>query len=266
MPSLARITIFPFKSLPGVEVAHASFTAGGGLRHDRAYALFDAGGNLINGKRTDAVHRLPVAFALRGDDITVTVGTGADATSHVLRDGMHDRSAVAAVEERFSAHFGMPVRLLHDAQYGFPDDADSPGPTVVARASLQSVAGWFASLPVDEVRRRFRANLELDDCPPFWEDRLYGAPGNVVRFRIGEVELLGINPCLRCVVPSRDSRNGGVMPGFQRRFVEQRAATLPAWANRTRFDVYYRLSVNTCIAPGQGGKSIRAGDEVTIVG
>lgn len=266
MARLARITLYPVKSLPGVDVAQASFTAGGSLRHDRAFALCDDGGNLINGKRTAAVHRLQVRCAIRGDDVAITVGSGTDETTHVLIEGIGDRSAVGALEARLSLLLQQCVRLLYDGKHGFPDDLDSPGPTVVSTASLQSVADWYPSMNPDEVRRRFRANVELDDCEPFWEDHLYGDPGTVVRFRIGTVELEGINPCLRCVVPSRDTSTGDQLEGFQREFVDRRKATLPRWANRARFDVHYRFSVNTWVSPGQAGKIISVGDEVTVVG
>ena len=49
---------------------------------------------------------------------------------------------------------------------------------------------WFG-LDLRQARGRFRANLEIGDTEPFWEDRLYGRANEVVRFRIGEVVLEG---------------------------------------------------------------------------
>jgi hypothetical protein len=44
---------------------------------------------------------------------------------------------------------------------------------------------------------------------------------------------------------------------------ERRAATLPDWAERTRFDHFYRLTVNTR-APRQAGRTVRIGDPVVL--
>jgi MOSC domain-containing protein len=156
----------------------------------------------------------------------------------------------------------MAVRIARDPEGGFPDDLESPGPTVISTATLQEVAGWYPGHNEHDMRCRFRANLEFDDCPAFWEDQLYGDPDSVVNFRIGEVRFSGINPCQRCVVPTRDPSTGDELAGFQSTFTTRRRATLPAWANRARFDFFYRLAVNTRIAASETGKTIRVGDRV----
>src|SRR4029079_14548107 len=114
-------------------------------------------------------------------------------TFHIDRDR-------SSLEDCFSARFDMPVTIAENAEAGFPDDPETPGPTFVSTATLECVASWFR-LPLDEVRRRFRANLEIDGGEPFWEDRLFAAVGNVVRFSVGNVSFEGTNPCARCVVP-----------------------------------------------------------------
>lgn len=264
MPRLARITVYPLKSLPGVDVDHATLTAGGALRHDREYALVDARGNFINGKRTPAIHRLDASCALDGDAVRVTLPSGAGVETFALDDGARQ----AALEARLSHYFGEPVQLERDTNGGFPDDPDASGPTVISTASLAAAATWYAGFTAADMRRRFRANLEIDDCPAFWEDRLFGDPGATVKFRVGEVQLLGTNPCKRCVVPTRDPSSGDELAGFQRTFVQQRRDTLPGWASRARFDFYYRFATNTRAADGAAdteGKRIRVGDAVEIV-
>ncbi len=59
---LARITIFPIKSLDGVAVESARITRGGILENDRVHAIYDAEGKVVNGKRTARVHELRCAF------------------------------------------------------------------------------------------------------------------------------------------------------------------------------------------------------------
>jgi MOSC domain-containing protein len=59
---LGRIFIFPIKSLDGVSLESARVTGGGILENDRAYAIYDADGKVVNGKRTARVHELRCAF------------------------------------------------------------------------------------------------------------------------------------------------------------------------------------------------------------
>ncbi len=154
------------------------------------------------------------------------------------------------------------MRLVENCETGFPDDLDAPGPTIVSTATLVAVAEWFPGLTVDEARRRFRANLEIDGVEPFWEDRLYGRDGEPVRFRIGDVEFFGTNPCQRCVVPTRDSQTGDVLSDFQKQFATQRESTLPVWAERSRFNHFYRLAVNTRVVSSDGMLSV--GSELSL--
>jgi len=112
---------------------------------------------------------------------------------------------------------------------------------------------------------RFRANLEIADSEPFWEDRLFGEAEGVARaFRIGNVLLAGTNPCQRCVVPTRDPATGAVWPEFAKIFAVTRSAQLPQWAPRLRFDHFYRLTVNTRPL-GSAGGTLHVGDEIQLV-
>src|SRR4051812_9576649 len=57
-PVLNRITIYPIKSLGGVELQRSKISKGGCLLHDREFALMDDQGRFINGKSTPLVHSL----------------------------------------------------------------------------------------------------------------------------------------------------------------------------------------------------------------
>ena len=257
---LARIDIFPVKSLDGVSVAQATVLGSGALMGDRTYALFDAQNHFINGKRNAAIHRLRSVFSNDGESITLAVDGAIDgdtpaATFHL----QHQRPAL---EAWLSHYFQQPVTLQANRDLGFPDDTNAAGPTVISTATLQTIADWYG-LTLDETRRRFRTNLEIDGVPPFWEDRLFSADGSPVRFEIGDVMLEGTNPCQRCVVPTRDTRTGAATKSFQTSFTQQRVATLPAWAPRQRFNHFYRLAVNTNIS-NQHGQILKLGDSVSV--
>ena len=64
MPRLARIALYPIKSLDPISVDAADLLPCGALKHDRQFALVDVAGRFVNGKRTDLVHRLETANEL----------------------------------------------------------------------------------------------------------------------------------------------------------------------------------------------------------
>jgi uncharacterized protein YcbX len=165
------------------------------------------------------------------------------------------------IEAWLSAYFGFPVELTKNNEAGFPDDTESPGLTIISVATLKEIARWF-SLPLEEVRTRFRTNIEIDGAPPFWEDRLFGKADRSIVFEIGETRFEGINPCQRCVVPSRDPVFGTTDKMFVQRFMEQRRESLPAWSERSRFNHFYRVAVNTRLLGDAG--IVRAGDPVRL--
>jgi uncharacterized protein YcbX len=248
--------VFPVKSLDGVDVEAAELTRRGGFRHDRRFALVDEEGRYVNGKTEPRVHALRVAY-----DPTLSVAWFTDTRTG---DGRTFRLPAdrAALAGWLGPILGRPVSLRSDDDGGFPDDELAPGPTIVSTATLSAVASWFPGLDVDSVRRRLRSNIEVDGVPPFWEDTLYGVAAADVPFRIGDAVFEGTNPCQRCVVPSRDPETGEPLPAFAKRVAERRAATLPAWAERSRFNHFYRLAVNTRAAPQQTGRLVRVGDPI----
>jgi len=258
LPSLARITIYPVKSLDGLEVAGAVVLPSGALEHDRRFAVVDDEGRFVNGKRTAKVHLIRSTYDAPNRTLTLGIQGCEDRRSFSLDA---DRKTL---NEWLSRHFDRSVTVVENAECGFPDDTDSPGPTLLSTATLRAISEWFPELVEDESRRRFRANLEVGGVEALWEDRLFTEPGGVVRFRVGDVVFEGVNPCQRCVVPSRSPLDGEPIPEFQNRFRTKRQETLPPWAAPSRFNHFYRLAINTRIAQGQRG-TIRVGDEVEIL-
>ena len=256
---LARIDVYPVKSFDGVTVEVARVLPAGCLEGDRRYAVVDAQGKFVNGKRTPLVHSLEMSFGEAFERVTITDRRDGRAETYSLAG---DRGAM---EARLSEHFGMAVTLREDVASGFPDDTLASGPTVIGAETLATVGEWFG-LPFENAQRRFRANLTLEGGGPFWEDRLFAAPGETVTFRIGEVTFFGTNPCARCVVPGRDPAREEVIPRFPTTFAERRRASLPAWTEREAFDHFFRVAVNTRLyAPAAGGV-LRVGDAVEMFG
>ncbi len=258
MARITRILLYPIKSLDGIGVAEARVSAGGALEGDRRYAIVDGTGRYVNGKRLPDVHRLRARYD--GARTRVVLCNGVEERAFHL-----DRER-AELARWLARYFGFPVEVRDDPQSGFPDDREAYGPTLIGAATLDRLTGWFPGKTADEMRLRFRANLEIGEVPAFWEDRLYGAAGTTVSFQIGAVRLEGTNPCQRCVVPTRDPWTGAEDRGFQKTLARRRAETLPPWAARSRFDHFYRLAVNTRIPISEAGKPIRVGDPIEIRG
>ncbi len=130
--------------------------------------------------------------------------------------------------------------------------------------TIDTVAGWFGGVAPDEMRRRLRPNVVLGGVPAFWEDHLFADRDSRVRFSIGGTALLGVNPCQRCVVPSRDPDTGDQIERFNQRFIEKRRETMPDWSGGDWFDHDFRLMINTAVPEASWGESIAVGDELTV--
>ncbi|MCU0551666.1 MAG: MOSC N-terminal beta barrel domain-containing protein [Leptolyngbya sp. Prado105] len=257
MPTLTHLLIYPIKSLDGIAVNQAKILPGGALEHDREFCIVDRSGKVVNGKRTDAIHQIRSTFDLSARIVTLSIQNDRPVSFHLD----HGRSGIAGW---LSDYFGFSVLLQQDLNTGFPDDLTSPGPTLISTATLERAANWFPGMSIEQMRSRLRTNLELDPVPAFWEEQLYSAAETPVTFQLGHVTLQGINPCQRCIVPTRDAISGEAYPGFQKTFSLQHKAELPDWAAIDRFDHYYRMGVNTRIAPTEAGKTLKIGDGLSI--
>ena len=215
-------------------------------------------------------------------------------TDRVVRETWHYKDGASSDFVRFNLvseqqalcnwledYFGFPVEIKQNLEMGFPDDTVSPGATIVSTATLEAIADWYPELTTEDIRRRFRTNIEIAGVPAFWEDRLFttpeqtvretwhykdGASSDFVKFKVGDVEFMGVNPCQRCVVVTRSPQTGQSYPKFQKTFIQQRKNTLPEWTERSRFNHYFRLAVNTRLAPSEAGKAIAVGDRVMVLG
>jgi len=196
MPTLDRITLFPVKSLDGVEVHATRLLAGGGLEHDRRWQLVDLEGRVVNAKRHALLHAIRAEFSIHGLAAEPSpggelpplaanvIGLAVDPAALVARAVPGIERLAALRPDVFplmpgsagpcgwlSQALGFEVLLLERREGGFPDDRDAPGPTLAATATLAEVARWL-SIDIAAARRRFRVNLEIGDCDAFWEDKL----------------------------------------------------------------------------------------------
>ena len=295
-PTLERITIYPVKSLDGVACDDARVLSSGALEHDRRWRLVDADGLVVHAKRTPLIQAIRASFenedghwfvSLEADERAVQAGAipglerlaGLRPAVFPLQPGREGPSGWLAEA------IGLDILLQERLDGGFPDDREAAGPTLVATATLVEVGRWFA-FGLEEVRRRFRVNLEVAGCPMFWEDTLasparsdpgpslldlppdvaadpYASlpPPEPRAFAVGTVRFRATNVCRRCPVPSRDSHTGAVTAFFREAFEARRSHGLRPDVDVTGWGHYYRLAINTT---GLGAGEVRVGDAVTV--
>ena len=230
----------------------------GALAFDRRWAIFDANGRFVNGKRTPVIHKIRSSTDLQSERVRLWTEDG------VIGEQTYSlKTEREAVESWLGRVFEFPVYLKEDGSTGFPDDVKSPGPTIISVSTLRAIGQWF-HLPLEEVRARFRTNIEIDGCEPFWEDVLFGTRGATSPFRVGSAYFEGVNPCQRCIVPTRDSRTGLGDGSFVSSFRKLREQTLPSWSARDQFNHFYRAAVNTRLVKRGMKPTIHVGDEIEI--
>jgi len=255
MAHLAGLRVYPVKGLDGIDRDAATILDGGTLQYDREFALFDADGEVINGKRTPRVHDLDTDFDPKTRRLRVKTPDG-DREAFDLDD---DSERAAAW---FGDFFGADLTLARDDSLGYVDRRGM-GPSVVSTATLEELASWYEAMTVEGARRRLRANVEIGGVPAFWEDRFVGA--DAPSFRVGGVRFDGVTPCGRCVVPARDPDTGEATPEFQQQFVQRRKETFPDWADVDAFDHFYSLMILTDVIESDRGQTLSVGDGVEVV-
>lgn len=256
MAKLSKILIFPIKSLDPISLNEIEISDGGSLKGDREFAIFDKSGKYINAKRYPKIHLIRAKYELGDRLVHLQIQEQQEVfTFHLDRDRM-------ALTAWLSKFFDQPIELRQNVSNGFPDDPEAWGATVIAEATLATAHSWYASpqISLEQIRDRFRTNLEISDTEPFWEDHLFAKAGETIPFKIGDVQFLGTNPCQRCPVPTRDTFTGEVYPEFQKIFTQNREATLPLGIERSRFNHFYRLALNTRIPFTEANKVLKIND------
>ena len=213
----------------------------------------DEEGNFINGKSNALVHSLRSAVNFENETISFRP------VVETTWKHFHLKKERSAIESFLTDYFGIKTSLLHNQTGRFMDIPDISGVTILSTASLQEVSAWFDNMNLDETRKRFRATIEIEGVPAFWEDHLFSKEGRVIEFKIGDVTLFGMSPRARCVVPTRNPETGEVTHAFPKSFARHRASSLPEWSNLEEYGHNYYLTVNCYIPATEIGKTIETG-------
>ena len=300
MPVLDRITIYPVKSLDGVDLPAAVMLSCGALENDRRWRLVDMERRVVSAKRLPLVQAIRATFLWSEKGGEQGIGLAIEPAA-IPCASLSLQARLMQLEPAtfpllpgpqgpcawLAEALGLEVLLEERSDGGFPDDRDAPGATLIATATLEAVGRWFG-LSLEESRRRFRANLEAGGCDPFWEDTLASPAGKPrppileecgdgpmadpyadlpppepLAFTIGGARLRATNVCRRCAVPTRDSRSGAVSEHFREAFEARRRATLREDVTASGWNTFYRLAINTigsCPHPA----AIQIGDAISV--
>jgi len=256
---VSRITIYPIKSLDGISLEKAIITDGGCLLHDREYVMQNEAGQFVIGKSNPLVHSLRSSVDFEKGSVAFRHQDEAEWKEFHFVDEKKE------IETYLSHFFKTPIVLLRDKTGRFLDVPDLSGITVLSTASLEEVSQWFGGMDLDETRRRFRATIESEGVPAFWEDALFSSQGFGIEFKIGNVRAIGVSPRARCVVPTRNTMTGEQTPTFPKSFGQRRAAHLPVASKLSEYGHYYYLSVDCYLPASEVGKWIAVGDKLEIV-
>ena len=137
---IESICIYPIKSLDGVMVKLSQVTAGGALALDREFLIVGADGESVIGKTEPRIFQLRANFDLQSRTVKLCEQGQTNHESFDLN------ASPKALESYLSNFFGRAVYLKRNPEGGFPDSRRGSGPTIISRASLNTISSWFAGL------------------------------------------------------------------------------------------------------------------------
>jgi uncharacterized protein YcbX len=258
MPTLSKIRIYPIKSLDPVELSSAKIGIHC-LLGDRKFAMLNQYGSFINGKATGLVNQLQTSFDDQLENVTFNKRGSDEKTIFNLN------TETNKIESFLSLFFNNKVKLVKNEEGRFMDVPVESAVTIVANETLQHLADNLND-SIHTLRLRFRANLEITNAPPYWEEHLANYDSeNGVSFQIGDVKMIGISLRARCNVPPRNPHTGETDKTFIKRMIASRQENIPSWSEITKMDSLYHLSVDTFIPVSEAGKEIKIGDLVQLI-
>ncbi len=209
---LSDIIVYPVKSTGGLSLSRC-WVEKQGLAFDRRFMLAQEDGSMITARQyPQLVHVSATLFpgglwlSYPGQETLALHQTGfvmGEVQTHVFKDRFTAWSTTERANRWFSAILGQPVQLLFTGdQSGRTREAipfnisfaDGYPLLILSEASLAALNERSDSLIS---MAHFRPNLIVSGTGAFEED-------GWKRIRIGEVEFVGIKPCVRCVMTTID--------------------------------------------------------------
>lgn len=255
--TVSKINIYPIKSFPPVTLSSATIGLHS-LKMDRQYALFDEYNKVINAKRYPKVNQLSTSFDLTNQTIRIQK-KGSPIQIFELHENNPELLAF------FNDFFETKVSILKNEKGELLDIPRKSSVTLLGKKTIKSLQQEINNYDSDNLKLRFRANIEFDGVTAYWEDQLFHQPGNAVHFTIGDVNLFGMSPCERCNVPPQNPIDGSMDKTFAKKLMQHRKAHLPENSFLPTHGGFYHLGVNVYIPENEQNKTINIGDKIEIV-
>lgn len=231
MLTLTKINVFPVKSLDGYS-PETAIVEKRGLQYDRRWLITDPNGVFMtlrtNGRmallKAVVENNILTIFEKEKPQNQVKIPALSQNTEGGIEVEIWDDRVTAAVVSHEANEFlseflnkkcqlvTMPstTERIVDADYNTGDDivsfADAYPFLIIGKASLDQLNQKIADRSASEWShlegmRRFRTNFVFSGGEPFAEDAFKN-------FKIGEVDFIGVKPCARCVLTTRDPDTG----------------------------------------------------------
>ena len=135
-PYVARLFIYPIKSLDRQECDRVEILKSGAIKGDRTWALFDSKNNFVNGKRNAKIHSLRSKFDFKTNVLSLKI----QETDRIYTFNLIEPQKLC---DWLSQYFDFEIKIKQNLIMGFPDDTVSPGATIVSTATLAKIASWY---------------------------------------------------------------------------------------------------------------------------
>jgi len=256
-PHISKIHLFPIKALGHIAVDHAK-VAIHRLQWDRQYAIVQEDGGVITGKRDPRVNLLRSSYNWDDQSITLYHAARPQPTTFVLKEDN------LKLDRYLSDYFKSTVHLKADHEGSFQDIHRIGSLSIYSESSLRALHTDLGRHEFDDLRLRFRANVELTGVEPYWEEQLYIKPGTGVRCRIGDVEAIGVAPRLRCPVPPMHTQTSERDDHFVADHIKHR---MKHYGDKLLLygKTSYYFAIDLFLPRSEEGKMIEVGDAVVLL-
>lgn len=220
MLSVSRLFIYPVKSFSGIEVSSAML-ADRGFQHDRRWMLVDAHNRFISQREVPELALLQTKITDNGIRVThkinreeIVIPFMPQTNEHLfvtIWDDMCMAQIVSnSINEWFSKILSLSYKLVFmpdhvrrkvDVNYASHEEitsfSDGYPLLIIGQASMDLLNTKLSKpLPIE----RFRPNIVFTGGAAHEEDLLE-------HFTINDINLYGVKPCARCVIPTIDMEN-----------------------------------------------------------
>jgi len=258
-PTISKLRIYPIKSLGHIDLSEVNIGTFS-LENDRIFAMLDEDGTVINGKRDSRVNLLHTEYDLSAGSVILSKKDGAEKREFELRIDNPELNSY------LSDFFDVKLKLIKNIEGQLMDTPKASSLTLISQSTLETLQKDFDKYELENIRMRFRSNIELSGVDTYWEEALYQEPGYGIRFRVGDVTMIGISPTARCSVPTQHPITGEIDKSFVKQIIASRRKDEYALAKILMYGkAPYFLAINVFVPESETGKSIRVGEALEII-